>query len=205
MALRNYGSINLDPQPPVKHVDQARTSAAEELTEAPQPKLLGTIDPDTLTRRVPTFAEDGPPPWEVDPRWIKHNTDARRFVDVPDTWELRWLNPRAIDRTGLREWQPVMTSDPRVNLKVPAMRSPENYVRRGGQGGDLLCFMPKSWVESRNRLKAQLVDRRTQASIDRQKRTVEEINRGNFGSRVHVDSATHPTHTIASQEDMADT
>jgi len=201
MGVRQYGSVQLDP---VTHVDQARTSAAGDLTDAPQPKLLGTIDPEKLTRH-PSFAEDGPPPWEVDPRWIKHNTDARRFVDVPETWELRWLNPRAIDRTGLREWQPVMTSDPRVNLKVPALRSVENYVRRGGQGGDILCFMPKSWVESRNRLKAQLVERRTQASIERQRQTVEEINRGNFGPRIHVDSATHPTHTQATQAEMTDT
>ena len=205
MGVRQYGSVQLDPQPAPTHVDQARTSSAEELTEAPQPKLLGTINPDTLTRRAPSFAEDGPPPWEVDPRWIKHNTDARRFVDVPETWELRWLNPRAIDRTGLREWQPVMTSDPRVVLKVPALRSVENYVRRGGLGGDILCFMPKSWVASRNRLKAELVRRRTQTSIDRQKSTAEEINRGSFGKAIHVDSATHPTHTMASQEEMADT
>ena len=202
MTVRQYGSVALDGKP-ITHIDRAQTSAAEELTEAPQPKLLGTITPDTLNRR--TFEENGPPPWEVNPTWIKHNTDARRFVDVPETWELRWLNPRAIDRTGLRDWQPVMTSDSRVTLKVPAMRSVENYVRRGGQTGDILCFMPRHWMESRNRIKAQLVDRRTQASIDRQKQVAEEINRGHFGPRVHVDSATHPTHTIASQAEMADT
>ena len=200
MPVRQYGTASIGPQ----HLDQAKTSSAEALLEIPQPKLLGTIDPDKLTRHQFSFAEDGPPPWEVDPTWIKHNTDARRFVDVPETWELRWLNPRAIDRTGLREWQPVMTSDSRVSLKVPALRSPENYVRRGGIGGDILCFMPKSWVESRKRIKANQVQIRTQGSIDLQKRTAEEVNRGNFGPRVHVDSAIHPTHTIASQEDMAD-
>ena len=200
MPVRQYGTASIGPQ----HLDQAKTSSAEELLEIPQPKLLGTIDPDKLTRHQFSFAEDGPPPWEVDPTWIKHNSDARRFVDVPETWELRWLNPRAIDRTGLREWQPVMASDSRVSLKVPALRSPENYVRRGGIGGDILCFMPKSWVESRKRIKANQVQIRTQGSIDLQKRTAEEVNRGNFGPRVHVDSAIHPTHTIASQEDMAD-
>src|SRR3990167_4331311 len=98
--------------------------------------------------------------------WTRREPPPRGISSTPPSpncWgPLTPKNSRAIDRTGLREWQPVMTSDPRVNLKVPALRSVENYVRRGGQGGDILCFMPKSWVESRNRLKAQLVERRTE-------------------------------------------
>ena len=97
-----------------------------------------------------------------------------------------------------------MAYDERVEVKFPAMISPEHYVRRGGRDGDILCFMPKHWVESRNRLKAREVERRTQKSIDLQQRAAEEINRGNFGPRIHVDSVTHPTHTTLSQDEMAE-
>lgn len=186
----------------VPKIGRARTSEAETLSGSlPESKLLGTIDPEKLTRRTPTFAEDGPPPWEADPTGRYDNSDARRFVQVPDTWELRWLNPKRIEQAGLRDWQPVMAYDERVTVNVPAMISPEHYVRRGGRGGDILCFMPKHWVVSRNKVKAEIVRRKTQASIDMQKQVAEEINRGGYGPNVHVDSATHPTHTIQQKGD----
>ena len=195
MPVRDYGSKGLG-EP--LHRDVAKTSAAQELTDVPQPKLLGTISEDILTKRHPSFEEDGPPPWEVDPKWHKQNADARRFITCPDTWELRWLSPRRIQAAGLRDWSPVMAYDERVTVKISAMVSPEHYVRRGGRDGDILCFMPKHWVESRVRIKAEEVRRRTNLSIERQAQTVEEVNRGHFGPRIHVDSAIHPTHTIAS-------
>lgn len=201
MGVRDYGTAAIGPDP--KHIDTPRTSSAGDLLDTSQPKLLGTLDPNTLTRR-PSFDEDGPPPWENDATWQKHNTDARRFISCPTTWELRWLNPRRIQSAGLRDWSPVMAYDARVEVKFPAMISPEHYVRRGGRDGDILCFMPKHWVESRNRLKAREVERRTQKSIDLQQRAAEEINRGNFGPRIHVDSVTHPTHTTLSQDEMAE-
>lgn len=175
----------------------ARTSAAEELTEAPAPTMLGTID----TRR-PTFDEDGPPPWEVDRGWEKHNTDARRFVDVPSNWELRWLSPRRVDQAGFRDWQAVPAKDERIHLKVPAMGAPDNTVRRGGHMGDFLAYMPKHWVESRKRIQAERNARRTQAAVDRQEQFKEEVRRGGFGPHVRVSDSRHPTHTIADGRTM---
>lgn len=181
---------------------QAETSSAGELTEAPQEKSLGSIDLNTITRRVPSFDEDGPPPWEIDKGWLKHNTDARRFVSAPDAWELRWLNPKMIDRSGFRDWQTVSASDPRVTLKVPSMRDPSNLIRRGGQNGDILCYMPKHWVESRNLLKAERANKALQSSVARQQQFTEEVNRGHFGPHTHMDAAKHPTHTMAEGKSM---
>ena len=180
---------------------QAQTSSAGELTEAPQPRLLGSIDLNTIARS-PSFEEDGPPPWEVDKGWLKHNTDARRFVDVPDTWELRWLTPRLIDQSGLRDWQVIAANDPRVTLKSPAMRAVDNTIRRGGHSGDLLCFMPKHWVESRTRMKTEKNRKATQSSVDRQDQFKEEVRRGHFGPHLSVGESSHPSHTIAEGKSM---
>lgn len=183
-------------------VGMARTSSAGELTEAPQPEFIGTIKPETLQPHRPSFEEDGPPPWEVDPKWAKHTTDARRFVDVPDRWELRWLNPRVIDQSGFRDWQTIAADDPRIVLKVPAMKAADNTIRRGGHGGPILCYMPKSWVESRQRLKADRAIKMTERAVDRQRQFTEEVNRGNFGPHIHADPGQHPTHTIAEGRTM---
>src|SRR5262245_8889098 len=178
----------------VPRIGRAQTSSAEELTEVPGAKLLGTIDTEKL-QRTPSFEEDGPPPWEVDPKYLKHNTDARKFVDVPDTWELRWLAPKRIDAAGFRDWQTVSTSDSRVKLKVPAMRTPDNLVRRGGQTGDLLCYMPKHWVESRRRITAEKAARQRQAGRDRNELFKEEMNRGHFGRHQRVTDMKTPVRT----------
>jgi hypothetical protein len=180
-------------------IGRAQTSAAEELTQAPQPQVLGTIPFSTLT---PEF--DDRPPWEVDQRFGKHDTDARRFVDVPDEWELRWLNPRLIDQVGTRYWQPVPARDKRVTVKVPMLVTAENYIRRGGPGSDILFFMPKSWVASRERLKAERAAKQTHSAVTRGQETVERINRGEFGDKVGGASASHPTHTIADGRSMRD-
>ena len=177
----------------------AQTSSAEELTEAPQAELLGTLDADALRR-----LDEQLPPWETDPKYTSDNTNARRFIDCPDYWELRWLNPRQVDQSGMRDWQAVSANDPRVSLKVPAMHAPDGTIRRGGHGGSFLAYMPKTWVESRQRVKSELVRRRTQSAPDRQQQTVDEIRRGNFGPYVHVDSARHPTRTIGDGATMTD-
>jgi len=182
-----------------KVFDQARTSSAEELLETPQPKVLGDIDTNVLLAK-----EDLPPPWEADPKYLKHNTDARRFVDVPDKWELRWLNPRLIEANGLRDWEPVKSTDPKVKVKNRALITPEYYIRRGGQGGDLLCWMPRSWVISRNRLKLERAAKMAASAVARQEQTVEEIQRGHFGPHTHVDSYRHPTHTVGDGRTMQD-
>ena len=175
---------------------RAQTSNADTLTEAPTAEVLGSIP---LTSVLPL---DERPPWEVDQHFGKHDSDARRYVEVPAEWELRWLNPRLIDQFGMRYWEVVSTADPRVRLKVPTLRSPENYIRRGGPGSDILCFMLKSWVESRARWKAARNARTTQTAVDRAQATAEAINRGEFGSKVGGATLRHPTHTIADGRTM---
>lgn len=184
MAAPIYGSA--------KHLHQARTSAAEELTEAPSGQLLGSIPTSTL---LPPTEER--PPWETDPNWHRHNSDARRYVTVPVEWELRWLNPRLIEEVGLRDWRILTVDNDRVKIKpgYDQMVSPEHYVRRGGPNrGDLLAYMPRSWVESRQREKALRNARATQGAKDRAEQTAERINRGEFGPNVAA-SIKHPTHT----------
>src|SRR5262245_16922299 len=90
-----------------KHIHQAQTSAAGDLTEIPQAKELGSIPMSTLLPPPPTEER---PPWETNPEWHRHNTDARRYVTVPAEWELRWLNPRLIEEVGLRDWR-ILTVD----------------------------------------------------------------------------------------------
>jgi hypothetical protein len=186
----------------VPRIGSGRTlsSAAEELTQAPVPELLGTISPDALKH----ITSEPPPPWESDPRYHRHNTDARRFVAAPDNWELRWLNPRAVETIGFRDWEAVSASDPRVKVLNRAMIAPDNTIRKGGHGGDFLAWMWKSWVESRNRLKSEKVARLTGEARTRQERTREEINRGSYGKYVKVDSVTHPTHTQGDGRSMTD-
>ena len=178
---------------------RAQTSHAEDLTSAPAvPEVLGTIP----LKNMPEF--DDRPPWEVDQSFGKHDSDARKYVDVPDEWELRWLNPRLIDQIGTRYWQAVSASDPRVKVKVRMLVSPENYIRRGGPGSDILYYMPKVWVASRDRWKAERNAKHTQTAVDRFQATAEAINRGEFGSKVGAATVSHPTHTIADGRTMRD-
>lgn len=182
-------------------IGSAHTSAAEELTAAPEAKVLGTISADQLQKLV---EKDPPPPWETDPRYFRHNTDARRFVKVPDNVELRWLNPKLVNITGMRDWQAVPAKgDSRFHLINTSMRAPDNTIRRGGHEGDFLGWMYKSWVESRNAIKSRKVGRATQAAVDRQESLKEEIRRGSF-NQVELESAHHPTHTIGEGRSMTD-
>ena len=184
-------------------------SRAEELIDAPAPEVIGTIkpttDPDSSLNRVGGVSfdpDETPPPWEVDPKYGRHTTDARRFVEVPENWELRWINPRMIDQYGWRDWQPVMASDPRVHVIVRQLIDPGNNIRRGGPGGDVLAWMYRSWVESRKAQKADLVARQTRRAVERSQRVREEINRGSFGPNLRVESVTHPTHTMGEGKSM---
>lgn len=176
------------------HIHEARTSAAEELTQAPSAQTIGTIPNSTL---LPQSDSEERPPWELNPSWHRHNSDARRYVTVPDSWELRWLNPRMIEEVGLRDWRILTVDNDKVKIKpgYDQMVSPEHYVRRGGPNrGDLLAYMPKSWVESRQREKMKRSARATQGAVDRAAETAERVNRGEFGPHVSA-SIKHPTHT----------
>lgn len=200
--------------PKIGSKNPALSSAAEELLHTPQPVELGVIPTSTTASSATTTSwasEDGtqidltepPPPWETDPRYAKHDTDARRFVTVPANWVLRWINPKLLDQIGWRDWQPVMASDPRVKVLVHTMVTPENNVRRGYQG-DILAWMYRGWYESKSRQKAQKARRAMQTGLERQQDVTERIRRGEYGRYVNVDSVTHPTHTIGEGRDMRD-
>ena len=158
--------------------------------EGPSGKLMEMTEP--------------PPPWEIeDTRYAV--SDARRFVDVPDSWELRWLNPKIIETMGWRYWQPVMATDPRVKVKVDSMVAPDNNIRRGGaDGGDILGWMFKSWVASRRKQLAEATSRQRDSASNRQSQLREEFRRGTFGPNVSIEEARHPTHTIGEGRSMRD-
>lgn len=193
-----------------------RPSLKEELASSPSLEVLGTVNP-TITDPTPmqptsyftgpageqvTFTEP-PPPWEMgDKRYAA--SDARQFVDVPENWELRWINPKTLDQFGWRHWQPVMASDPRVKVKVDSMVSVSNNIRRGGDTGDILAWMWKSWVESRRRELSAASAQLRQSSVDRTATLKEEFARGTYGPNVRVESARHPTHTIGEGRSMVD-
>lgn len=197
----------------VPRLGKSVSDQAKELAESPgTAELLGTItrkqlEPKSTTSYsnvdgVTVEVTDPPPPWEVDPRYAKHSTDARKFVTVPDNWELRWINPRLLDQVGWRDWKPVMASHSDVKVKVRTMIAVDNTIRRGGQTGDILGWMYKSWVESRKRLKQESVDRLRRKVVDRFEETKEAIQRGSFGPHIKLDSAHHPTHTIGEGRTM---
>ena len=179
---------------------------------APKSEVLGTIDPPLTDPRPAESAYVGgtvdltepPPPWEVDEKSHLALSDARRFVEVPDNWELRWINPKLLDQLGWRYWQPVMASDERVTVHVQTMVSPEGNIRRGGATGDLLAWMYTSWVESRRQEQARLTAELTQSAVDRQETLKEEFKRGKYGPYVRLDSARHPTHTMGDGRSMTD-
>jgi hypothetical protein len=136
-----------------------------------------------------------PPPWELDSDSELSDSDAKRFVDCPANITLRWINPRVLDSEGWRDWQPVMTSDPRFTVHVATMVSPEGNIRRGGFSGDILAWMYTSWVESRRRKYAEATARLTQTAVDKQAQLKDEFARGKYGPYVKLEGATHPRYT----------
>lgn len=164
--------------------------------KAKGPALTAWTDTDT---KALIELEEGPPPWEI--AGTKDSTSAKQFVDYPDTWELRWINPRLLDQSGWRGWQHVRAADPRVTIKVRSMVSPEGMIRRGHMG-DILAYMPKHWYEIRVAERNRRTARQTQSSVDQTAELKESVNAGRFGPHVRVTQATHPTHTIADPADM---
>jgi len=192
------------------------TPPASAAAESPKPgggTLLGDLPP-TLPPASPGLSgagpippasptidiEDAPPPWDL-PGGEYHTTDARRFVDVPDTWMLRWMSQRQLDSHGSRDWQPVMAYHPKVKVKATGMVTPSHYIRRGGQGGDLLYWMPRHWYDSRQQKKAAHVARVTGDASDTMAGAIDQAQRSGY---VRVDSARHPTHTMGEGASMRD-
>ena len=196
---REYGPYAKNPQ---HEPGSALSSTAADLLDAPQPELLGTIDPGKLNDLL---TEAPPPPWETDPRYRRHNSDARLYVSAPDNWSFRWLSESMIRQNGMRNWEAVSASDPRVTVHNKTMVAPDNTIRKGDhRHGDILCWMWTAWVDSRNAIKAETVRKRAGAAVNRAESLKEEARRGSFGRGVSVDSVTHPTHTQGEGRSMKD-
>ena len=169
-----------------------RAKSAEVLGEikAKGPAYSGWDDPETNAR---IELESGPPPWELNGK--AKAKGAREFIECPEDWVLYWVNPKLLEAEGWRGWTPVSPSDTRVKVIVKSMISPENQIRRGHQG-DILAYMPKHWYESVKRKTWERTHDQTQASVDRLAQVRSEFRGGKYPG-VTLESATHPTHTIA--------
>ena len=181
-----------------------------------QEEILGVVD-STITAPGPKGVDtqwegaDGhvsmaepPPPWETDSNSDRLDSDARRFVKVPDNWTLRWINPRILDQFGWRDWKPVMASDKGVSVTVESMIAPEGNIRRGGMTGDILAWMYTSWFESRRRQIQKETDRQTDSSVRKQEELRDDFARGKYGPNIRLEEAKHPTHTMAEGRSMRD-
>ena len=176
-------------------------SATEDLLHVPEPEHIGTVSQERLAQVIAETVP--PPPWEVDPSYDRHDSDARKFVKVPDNITLRWLNPKLVSQTGLRDWQAVPAKgDSRFKLKLKTMAAPDNTVRRGDHSGDFLAWMWTAWVESRTQLKRARVDRQNRKSTDTMHATQAAYASGKFGRYVKAGEAHHPTHTMAEGRTM---
>jgi hypothetical protein len=147
--------------------------------------------------------EEGPPPWELEDHQFS-DSDARRYVDVPGSWTLYWINPKLLESSGWRYWKPVTVGDPRVKVKVAQMLAPDGNIRRGGEKGDILAYMPTNWVQSMRQRHQVATQRQTQAAVDNVSSLKENFQRGAYGPYVHLDSASHPTHTSATIKNPTD-
>lgn len=184
--------------------------------ESPGAEVLGTVS-DTVTDPTPQNIEtqwtgaDGtvemvepPPPWEQESAEYSAS-DARRYVDVPDNWSLRWINPKLLEQEGWRYWQPVTVSHPQVRCKVEQMCAPDGNIRRGGATGDILAWMYTSWVESRRRIQQQKARAQTEDARNRHDRLRDELRRGSYGPHVSLaGDSSYPSQTIAEGKSMRD-
>ena len=182
MPTRDYGSVNFS---------DAQDRHQEILGDI-KPKGPAVSSWEEPHYKVEISLDSGPPPWELE--GDKDPSDARNFVEVPSDWVLYWINPKVLERDGWRGWKPVMASDPRVKVKVPAMRSPENQIRRGHMG-DILAYMPRHWYESLKKKTASKTAAQTQASLDKLEQVKDEFARGKYPN-ISLESARHPTDTI---------
>ena len=179
-------------------------------------QVLGTITNDRLLDPTPqgtntqwegeagsVSMSEPPPPWELAAEGGMPESDARRFVEVPENWTLRWINPKLLDQFGWRDWQPVMASDERVKVRVSTMVSPEGNIRRGGFTGDILAWMYTSWVISRRKLIQKETDQLTASAANKQVEVEDEIKR-KFGGKVKIDSFRTPAYTMGDGASMRD-
>jgi hypothetical protein len=171
-------------------------SATEELVVGlPQPQEIGTISREALNTLIDKVPR---PPWETDPQYDRHDSDARKFLECGPEFTLRWLNPKLVSQTGLRHWQAVPArGDRRFKLKLASLMAPDNTIRRGDHGGDFLAWMYTEWVESNTKRKMARNSREKQKASEQYQTTREAINRGKFSPYIRSEEGLHPTHTIA--------
>ena len=162
-------------------------------------RLTTWDDPET---KVQMALEEGPPPWEI--LEGPNASDARNFIECPKDWVLYWINPKLLDAWGWRGWTNVRAKDPRVNVLVPSMVTPEGQVRRGGPAGDILAYMPRHWYESRRKEYAQKVAAQTASSVERMEHMKDDFRRGVYGPNISLESAKHPSHTMADLRGVSD-
>jgi hypothetical protein len=158
----------------------------------------------TWTREDGTVVEltEPAPPWEQRQEGFSMS-DARRFVDCPPQWKLRWINPRVLESEGWRDWQAMLASDHRVSVRVSSMVTPEGYIRRGGPNGDILCWMWPSWYESKTRQHLEKTSSQSQHAVDQQSELKERFAGGEFPG-VSLESAQHPKFTQGDGRTMRD-
>lgn len=171
-------------------------SATEDLLQVPQAEQVGTISQERLAQVIADTVP--PPPWEVDPSYDRHDSDARKFVEAPDNVTLRWLNPKIVSQSSMREWQAVPArGSTQFKLKLKSMAAPDNTIRRGDHNGDFLAWMYTAWVESRQRLKQARRDRQVGVAAARSRDTQEAYRRGKFGRFItSPEEARDPTGTL---------
>lgn len=176
------------------------SSATEELLHVPEAEEVGRVSRDAVTRLIKDVP---PPPWETDPSSALHDSDARKFVECPENVTLRWLNPKLVSQTGMRDWQAVPAKgSPDFKLKLRALAAPDNTIRRGDHSGDFLAWMYTRWVESRTRVKADYTAKKTASASEKFRQAQEAYDSGKFGPYIRGDGGRHPTHTQADGRTM---
>lgn len=184
---------------------------------SPKPEVLGVVK-EEITNPAPAQETVGwqsasgvnidltepPAPWELEDVGFTPS-DARRYVDVPSNWILRWINPRLLEQTGWGYWKPVLASDKNVKVKVDSMVAPDGNVRRGGFiTGDILSWIYRSWYDKLRQQLAKRTQAQTDAAVRKQEELREEFRRGAYGPYVRLEEARHPTHTMAEGRTMRD-
>jgi hypothetical protein len=146
--------------------------------------------------------DEGPPPWELEDAQYA-DSDARRYVEVPDNWVLYWINPRMLESAGWREWKPVTAGHPRVKVKVAQMLAPDGNIRRGGEKGDILTWMYRSWYDSLRRKHHEATQRQTQAAREKASAVSDDFKRGKWGPYVDATASYQPSAPV-SMKNMTD-
>ncbi len=183
----------------------------------PMGEVLGTISEDLLTpgpqgtsTTYSTESGEGvtvtepPPPWEMEDHDVGLS-DARRFVDVPANWSLRWINPRFLEADGWRYWKAISPNDEHVRVKVDQMAMPDGTIRRGGPGGDILAWMYTSWYDAARKKQAQKTTAQTNQAIENFESVKDDFRRGKYGPHIGLESgskASHPRYTMADGRSM---